>query len=250
MGHLELIALMTLSYLASLWGIERWRRWGRRTSEVSLAVLGRPHLRRALAPVSSAWEALGIQVSDRGRALIDRLETGDVAQARQLWVGLSPGLDDEHNALLEAAIELVAAGIQPSALRRHRSAVRARHASRRARGLGLPAIYLEVLVLLGFLSDSLTADLRLWQSKRLLALAARLAPADPLLQLASAQRSARAGQSAEAIAALARALYHARGDRFVATLIASAPFVEELSPGLVEEARRELEAGPAGDPSA
>ncbi len=78
---------------------------------------------------------------------------------------------------------------------------RARRA-RRARTLGTSeASYLEVLVLLGFLSDGLTEDLRLWQSRRLLTRAGR-GPDDPLLQLALALRSAAAGQQAEAVAAL------------------------------------------------
>ncbi len=242
MGHLQLFLLATTSYLASLWLIERWRRWGRRPSSVSLEELGRPHLRRALAPVLKA-----IAPSDpeggRGEALLAALEARDLAKSRALQRDLAPGLDAPSLALLDAAVELVAASLERSAFLRHRLAERALRASRRARPLGIEAVYLEALVLLNFLSDGLTEDVRLWQSRRLLTRAAGRGSEDPLLQLAFALRGAVAGQQAEAIAALARAFYYAREDRFVAGRILATPFVEELSPSLMEEARRALGGG-------
>ncbi len=240
MGHLELILLATTSYLASLWLIGRWRRWRGKPSAVSLAELGRPHLRRALEPVvkdASRQPGLG---SSRAEALVTALEADDLERGRALQRDLTPALEAPKAALLEAAIGLVAAGRERSAFSRHRLAVRSLRQARRARPLGIEAVYLEVLVLLNFLSDGLTEDIRLLQSRRLLKGATGRASEDPLLQLAHALRSAVAGQQAESIAALARAFYHARGDRFVATRILAAPFVEELSPSLMEEARRAL----------
>jgi len=236
-GHLELILLATTSYLASLWLIERWRRWRGRPSNVSLAELGRPHLRRALDAVVKA--APGAMSRDRSEALLAALEGGDLEKSRALASDLTVELDAPQAALLEAAVDLVAAGLQRSAFSRHRLAVRSLRAARRAHPVGIEAVYLEVLALLDFLSDGLTEDVRLLQSRRLLKRAGRESE-DPLLQLATALRSAVAGQQAESIAALARAFYHARGDRFVAGRILAAPFVEELSPSLAEEARRAL----------
>jgi hypothetical protein len=239
MGHLELILLATTSYLGSLWLIGRWRRWRGKPSIVSLAELGRPHLRRALDPVVKALSG-SESGGNRSEALLAALEAGDLEKGRSLQRDLMPALDAPKAALLEAAIGLVAAGLERSAFSRHRLAVRSLRAARQARSLGIEAIYLEVLVLLDFLSDGLTEDVRLLQSRRLLKRAAGRASEDSLVQLALALRSAVAGQQAESIAALARAFYHARGDRFVAGRILAAPFVEELSPSLMEEARHAL----------
>jgi hypothetical protein len=113
--------------------------------------------------------------------------------------------------------------------------------ARRARPLGAPARYLEALTLLGYLSDTVTADLRLWQSRRVLRVVAATAPDDlPLLQLADALRAAIGGQPQDAVAGLARAFYHARSDVFIAGRILAVPLVDELSPGLTDEARKLL----------
>jgi hypothetical protein len=239
MSHLELILLATTSYLASLWLIERWRRWGRKPSPISLTELGRPHLRRALGPVLKALSRSEPR-DQRGEELLATLEAGNLEGSRTLQRDLAAALDAPNAALLEATVALVAAEAQRSSFARHGLAVRSLRAARRARAVGVEAVYLEVLLLLGFLSDGLTEDLRLWQSRRLLARAADRELGDPILQLAAALRSAVAGQQAEAVAALARAFYHARDDRFVAGRILAAPFVEELSPSLIEEARRTL----------
>jgi hypothetical protein len=243
-GHLELVLLATTSYLASLWVIERWRRWSRKPSSVSLEELGRPHLRRALAPIAKALAARDPQ-DHRVEELLAALEARDLEKGRVLRRVLAPELDAPRAALLEATVELVEASAERSAFVRHGLAVRALRAARRARSLGIEAIYLEVLILLDFLSDGLTEDVRLLQSRRLLRAAATRGSDDPLLQLALALRSAAAGQQAEAIAALARAFYYAREDGFVAGRILAAPFVEELSPSLMEEARRAISGQPA-----
>jgi hypothetical protein len=243
MGHLELILLATTSYLGSLWVLERWRRSGRKPSLVSLAELGRPHLRRVLAPVVRAIAPLDPEGA-RAAELLAALEGRDPELGRQLSRDLAPGLGAPTAALLEAAVELVAASTGSSSFARYRAAVRARRASRRARPVGIEAVYLEILILLGFLSDGLTEDLRLLQSKRLLRRISEPRSEDPLVQLAAALQSAASGQPAEAVAALARAFYHARDDRFIAGLILAAPFVEELSPSLREEARRALAEAP------
>lgn len=243
MGHLELILLATTSYLGSLWVIERWRRFGRKPSRVSLEQLGRPHLRRALEPVLRAFAPADPQGA-RGAELLRALEARDLERSRalnrELSAGLEAPLEPPLAALLDAAIELVAAEAGRSSFARYGAAVRSRRASRRARAVGVEAVYLEVLALLGFLSDSLTEDVRLLQSRRLLQRVSKPSSEDPLVQLAAALRSASGGQPAEAVAALARAFYHARDDRFIAGMILAAPFVEELSPSLREEARRAL----------
>jgi hypothetical protein len=243
-GHLELALLATTSYLASLWLIERWRRWRRRPSSVSLEELGRPHLRRVWAPIAKALTGRNPQ-DHRVDELLALLEARELEKSRALQRILATELDAPRAALLEAGVELVAASVERSAFTRHGLAVRALRAARRARSLGIEAVYLEVLILLDFLSDGLTEDIRLLQSHRLLRAAASRGSDDPLLQLAIALRSAAVGQQAEAIAALARAFYYAREDGFVAGRILAAPVVEELSTSLREEARRAISGNPA-----
>ena len=226
MSHLELLALVSTSYLLSLWGLERWRRFRRRVSSVTRRELTRPHVRRALAPLGAQAETV-----------IAALERFDLPAGRAAAKALE-GLTPQQEGLLSAAVGLCDAFSQGSDLARYRAASEALVGARRARQLGPTAAYLESLALLGFLSDSLTEDLRLWQTGRRLSQATLLSPDEPLLQLAAALRSAIAGQPSDCVAALARALYHARADAFVIDCISSVPLVEELSPGLADEARR------------
>ncbi len=226
MSHAELLALVVTSYLASTWGFERWRRFRRRLSNVSLRELSRPHARRVLAPLGAAAEPV-----------IRALETSALDEARVAAAAL-PKLTPPQTALLTAVLALSEAHAATTELARYRSATRAVSAARRARELGAPAAYLEAIALLGFLADVVTQDLRLWQARRLLERAEGLSPPDPLLQLAAALHAAVAGQPSESVAALARALYHARDDAFVIARIQAAPYVWELSPGLVEETRQ------------
>ena len=229
MGHAELLVVVTSSYLLSLWGLERWRRFGKRVSSHSRRELSQPHLRRALGPL---WS-----IAANGDALLTALERRD-PQARALAAAAASGLAPPQRALLAAAVGLWEAEQQTSVFQRYRLARRALRQARAARALGVPAAYLECLLLLGILSDGLIEDLRLWQTGRLLRHWLRRQPGDPLLQLALALRCAVGGAPTEAVAALARALYHARGDPFVASCILAFPLVEELAPGLAAEARR------------
>ena len=51
-----------------------------------------------------------------------------------------------------------------------------------------------------------------------------------------------AGETAECLQALARALYHSQGDPFVAQLILGLPGIEELAPSLAAEAGKIAQA--------
>lgn len=230
MSHGELLALVSFSYLVSLWGLERWQRFRGRVSVASRRALARPHVRRALAPLGEA-----------AAPVIARLEAHDLAGAQVLAKPLC-ALPAPQPALLEAVLALVEATGQPGELGRYRAGSRAVRAARRAHALGSPALYVEGLALLACLSDGLTEDLRLWQGRRVLERALGLRPDDPLPQLGLSLRAALAGQPELAVAALGRALYHGRGDRFIAELVLAVPLVEELAPGLAEEARRLLPA--------
>jgi hypothetical protein len=231
MSHGELLALVLSSYVASTWAFERWRRFRRRLSSVSLKELSRPHIRRVLAPLGAAAEPV-ISALETASAGVFRLP------AAQITARAVTNLTPAQQALLDATLALSAAHEETSGLERYRAASQAVSFARKARQLGPPAAYLESLAIFGFLSDVFTEDFYLWRTRRLLERAQALAPEDPLLQLAVALRAAVAGEPSESVTALARALYHARDDAFVIARIQAAPYVWELSPGLVEETRR------------
>ncbi len=237
MDHLALIALVSLSYVATILAYRRVRLLFRRSQGLPPRLLRRLHVRAALAPLVAEAPELA--------EVAELLEVGRVAEARATWQLLAASLRADRRPWVESLLSLAEAERAPGLVRRYQAAARGRAlaaAARRGTTAAAP-VYLQVVASLGYLTDPLNLDLALWQSGRLLRRSLQAGPAEPLLHLAAALRAAVAGETAEALQALARALYHARTDAFLASLVADLPRIEELAPTLAAEAGRLLAQG-------
>jgi hypothetical protein len=194
------------------------------------------------------------------------LEAGDLPAAQASWQALAGDLTTPQKSLVEAILALAQAEREPRGLARYLLAARARRlASQALAGGSAPeASYIWIQATLGYLTDSVNLELVLWRSGRLLRRSLEHHGQAPLLHLSAALRAATAGETAEALQALARALYHSQGDRpeqdgsagmraeaegrsiqFVAALILRLPRINDLAPGLAAEAWKLEEGGSA-----
>ncbi len=231
-------ALVALSYLVSLLVYRRFRIAGARAEGLPVERLRGVHVAAVFAPVVADAPALA--------EVAALAAEGSVRNARDRFAPLAGALAPARRLCVASALDLVEAGREPGRLRRMILAGRARRLARRGSRLE-PSAALDHLWLqaaLGFLTDATNLELVLWTSGRRLRRALRRDGHSPLLHLSAALRAAVAGETAEALQALGRALYHARGDRFVAELIGSLPRLRELSPGLAAQASAALAATP------
>jgi hypothetical protein len=236
--HVGLIALVSLSYLATILIYRRTRLLLRRSQGIPPRLLRRVHARAVLAPLVREAAELA--------ELVEPLEVGRVAEAASTWKLLAASLRADRRPWVEALLALAEAEREPGALRRYRAAARARRlAAEACRGTSEAApTYLYLQAALGYLADPLNLELVLFSTGRRLRRALHGSPKDPLLHLSASLRAAVAGEAAESLAALARALYHARGDRFIASLVASVPRIDDRDPSLAAEAARILDETP------
>lgn len=244
MTNLELVATVSASYVGSLLVYERLRRVTGRASGFPPAALRRAHLQAVFAPLLRLVpEPLVGPIDAVGRLAA----AGDLAEARARWTALSAQPDAPLPAptrtWVEAALLLGEAEHARDSWRRYVLAARARwnaHSASRLNPRSAAPRYLWLSASLGYLVDPLNLELVLLHSHWVLRRALEACGPDPLLYLATAQRAAVAGRTAEVADALARALYYGRGDRFVALAIVELPSVGELAPRLAEQAAEAL----------
>jgi hypothetical protein len=242
--HLELLLAISASYGASLLLYERWRRFRGRARGLSPKALRRVHYQGVLAPLLlQAPQALAGAIPEIGQAAT----RGDLVEARSRWTALAsePGslIPEGTRSWVEAALLLGEAEQALGTWRRYELAARARWAARRASRRSPSSAgprYLWLLANLGYLADPLNSELVLLHSGWALRRALEICGPDPLLYLAAALRATVAGRTVEATDALARALYHGRGDRFIAGVIAGLPSISELAPTLADQAAQAL----------
>ncbi len=245
--HFWLLIAVSASYAATILVYRRLRAlWGRAHGfpPELLRQLDVPVL---LAPLQREAPALALPVS----RLEAQLEAGDLTAAQATWADLAGELPPSAKDLAEAVLVLTQAQHEPRRLARYRLAARARRlASKALSGGSAPEpSYLWLQATLGYLTDSVNLELVLWQSGRLLRRSLAMHGQASLLHLAAALRASVAGETAECLQALARALYHSQNDPFVASLILGLPRIGELAPGLAAEAWK-LEEGPLAGSSA
>ncbi len=236
--HLGLTLLVSASYLATILVYRRARLWVRRSAGFPPRLLARLHARAALQPL--------VREAPELNELIEPLEVGRLAEARESWKLLAASLRADRRPWVEALLALAEAQREPRFWPRYKLAARARSLAREARRSTAEAApsYLHALASLGYLCDPLNLERVLFTTGRARRAALRARPQEPLLHLAVSLRAATAGETAEALQALARALYHARGDRFVASLVASRPRIEDLDPARAAAAARLLDSPP------
>jgi hypothetical protein len=235
--HFWLLAAVSASYIATILVYRRLRAlWGR-TQGLPPELLRELDLELLFASLQREPPGL--------RPLLDLLEGGDLPAAQAIWPALAADLPASTRSLIEAVLALSQAQREPRRLARYLLAARARRlASQALAGGSAPEpSYVWLVATLGYLTDAVNLELVLWQSGRRLRRSLEQHGQAPLLHLAAALRSATAGETAESLQALARALYHSQGDRFVAALILGLPRISELAPGLAAEAWK-LEEGP------
>jgi hypothetical protein len=239
MDHLGLVSLVSLSYLATILIYRRARLLVRRSQGLPPRLLRRLHVRAVLAPL--------VQEAPEMADLVEPLEVGRLAEARSSWQLLAASLRADRRPWVEAILALAEAERERRFLRRYSLAARARkEAALARRGTAEPGpTYLYLTASLGYLLDPLNFEIAFWQSGWFLKRALAANPKEPLLHLSAALRAAAAGETAESLQALARALYHARGDPFIAALIAGLPRIDELDPALAAEATRLLDETPS-----
>ncbi|MHB8419837.1 MAG: hypothetical protein ACYDCL_17315 [Myxococcales bacterium] len=238
MDHLGLISLVSLSYLATILVYRRALAMWRRSQGLPPRLLRRLHVRAALAPL--------VREAPELSEVTELLEVGRVEEARSSWQLLAASLRADRRPWVEALLALAQAEREPRLMPRYRHAVRARRLAREARRSTAEAAptYLYLTAALGYLADPLNLEIVLWQSGRALRRALAARPKEPLLHLSAALRAAVSGETAEALGALARALYHAQDDRFLAAFIAGLPRLAELAPALAAAASGFASAGP------
>jgi hypothetical protein len=235
MNNVELALMVTASYLFFLWFYGRLRILRGREAAPS------PALFRRLDRAAVLRELSAMGAADAMVLMTEILKEGGQPSDSDI-----AALAEEWRPLASSAFWALAAETAPTALARYEAAARSGREARKARRIaaGVLPDYLELHVTLAFLTDPLNLEWILFKTGRSLNQAlARIGP-HPLLHLLAAHRFALAGEATECVAALTRAFFHARDDRYIAELIVASPVVAERSPALVEQAQRALAGAP------
>jgi hypothetical protein len=234
MNNIELALLVAASYLFFLWFYGRLRILRGRETAPSLLLfrrLDRMGILRELAEADGTVRSLWARILDGDRAPDD----SDIEAIAGDWRPLTRSL-----------VWALEAERAPTALARYDAAARSRGEARKAHKFPRGALreYLEIHVALAFLTDPLNLEWILVTSRLAIGRALALYGPHPLLHLLAAHRFSLAGEAEECLAALARAFFHARDDRYIAELIVAAPAVADRSPALLAEAQRALAGSP------
>jgi hypothetical protein len=235
--HFWLLTAVSASYLGTILVYRRLRAvWGR-AHGFPPELLRQLDVSALLAPLQKE--------APRLEPVVSQLEAGNLAAAQASWTALAGDFPAPSKNLIEGVLALLQAEQEPGRLARYRWAARARRLASQALagGSGPAPTYLWLQATLGYLTDSVNLELVLWQSGRLLRRVLAQHGQAPLLHLSAALQASVAGETAECLQALARALYHSQNDPFVASLILGLPRIGELAPGLAAEAWK-LEEGP------
>ncbi len=229
MHGLGLFTLTVSSYLLTQLVWSRLRLLLRPGPRIPPESLRRVHLAGVFAPLTAAAPEVA--------PVADAALRGALTDARR-GLSAATGLSRGQRAWAEGALDLAEAEHEPSRWKQRRLAGRARLfallAARQAPSPALDHLYLQAT--LGYLTDWLNLAIVLRSTARRLRRALAASGQDPLLHLSAALRAAVAADTTEALQALGRALYHARGDPFVPSLIASLPNLPDLAPALAAQA--------------
>jgi len=234
MNNVELALMVTASYLFFLWFYGRLRILRGRETAPSPVLFRRLDCEAVLRELGAGGAS--------PPALMTEILSGGLEPPREAVDAIPEG----WRPLALSAFWALAAERAPTALARYEAAARSRREARLARRVapGVLPDYLELHVLMAFLTDPLNLEWVLFSTGRSLSRAlARFGP-HPLVHLLVAHRAALSGEAAECVAALARAFFHARDDRYIAELIVASPVVAERSPLLVDQAQRALAGAP------
>jgi hypothetical protein len=237
MHNVELALMVAASYLFFLWFYGRLRILRGRESAPPLPLFRRLDGEAVLRELIAPGEA------ELPRAIVEALRSGRCEAATFYLVDSLP---EGAREATRSALFALSAQEATSTLARFEAAARARRAARRAGRLASSVLprYLEIHVTLAYLTDGLNLEWVVFRAGRTLRRSLARFGAHPLLHLESAHRDALRGEASECLAALARAFFHARDDRFIAELIVAAPAIAEKSPALLEQAQRALASLP------
>ncbi len=233
MNNVELAMMVTASYLFFLWFYGRLRILRGREKAPPLGLFRR---------LDRAAVVRELALAERSPALTLIVDALTLGRGDPQLLELAEALPRGARELVRSALHALLAEHATSALARFEAASQAQRLAMRA-GKIAPSVlseYLALHVTMAFLTDGLNLEWVVFRTGRALRRALGVYSAHPLLHLSSAHREALRGQSAECVAALARAFFHARDDRFIAQLIADSPLIAEQSPALAQQAQRAL----------
>jgi hypothetical protein len=233
MNNVELALMVTASYLFFLWFYGRLRILRGRDAAPPLALFRRLDREAVVRELNCP---------ERPEALPPIVEALRLGRCDPQSLLLVEALPSGMREAAQSALWALSAEQAQSALARFEAAAQARRSARSAGKIapGVLPEYLDLHVTMAFLTDGLNLEWVIFRTGRALRRLLSHFGTHPLPHLESAHREALRGEPAECIAALARAFFHARDDRFIAELIVASPAIAEKSPALAQQAQRAL----------